>query len=231
MTYVASVSICFALIACGNSGPADLGGTDRVKAVDGNVSSDGRTGSDTEANGRSDAGVPTREGNASSDAAPPRGRTEGDFDSAVPQSSDCFNPPSGIVVSGGGSVRPRPNGSLWRFQLVYQGRTLRITRGTGVDAASRPSDGPLQAGKDGGYWAELWDGAAQVLYTERIPDPTALEGVSGDGGFTNSVAPFCDPKVMLVDVPNFAAGRVLVVFASEYGTQLPSKELARFLIP
>ena len=143
----------------------------------------------------------------------------------------CPNPPTGVLVNAGGTLVPRPIGSALRFQLVYQGTALGITRAAGVDFTLPPSDGPFKAGTSAGYWFELQDGSSNALYTRLLQDPTQVEGPSGDGGFVHGVVPLCDAKEISIDVPNNPAGRALVVFGSPYGTSMSAAELGRFVLP
>jgi hypothetical protein len=143
----------------------------------------------------------------------------------------CPNPPTGILVSAGGTLQPRPVGSALRLQLVYQGTALGITRAAGVDFMLPPSDGPFKAGTNAGYWFELQDGSGSALYTRPLQDPTQLEGAGPDGGFVNATVPLCDAKAISVDVPNNPNGHAVVVFGSPYGTSMGAAELGRFQLP
>jgi hypothetical protein len=142
----------------------------------------------------------------------------------------CPDPATVLVPSGGAITRP-PSGSALRLQLVYQGSSIGVTDIRGVDMIIGPSDGPFVAGKVSGYWAETRTATATV-YQHLFRDPTVREapGAPGGGGFTSSTMERCAKKIILVDVPNDASAKELVIFGSPYGTQGAAVELARFTL-
>lgn len=155
-----------------------------------------------------------------------------DENTACFPSSECR--PTDVAVEPGGTVQPRPSGSVLRLALVYQGSYLGIRKIAGVTMTISSSDGPFQPDTTSGYWAELRDGTGAVLYTDAFQDPTRIEapgGPGGDGGFMNSTRPLCEAKSISVDLPNDAAGKSIVVFGSPYGTQEVATEIARFNLP
>lgn len=144
---------------------------------------------------------------------------------------DCSSYASHASATEAGSQRkPRPTGSVVRFNVAYQGPRVRIVGATGLDMISEPSSAPLTAGTNSGYWFELQDAKGKVLFTRLVRDPSVIEGPPppGGGAFVNAKRPWCDEKTMTFLVPNDANARSIVFFASDYGTQKPAVERARF---
>jgi hypothetical protein len=142
--------------------------------------------------------------------------------------SDCKDPEP-VLASSGGSLA-RPSGSALRLELVYQGSEIGIREARGVPMVLSPADGPFVAGYNAGYWAELRDTSGRTTFTRLLQDPTVLEAPGANGGFTNSTVDRCQPKPILLDVPNDPLAKTLVVFGSGYGTQSAAAELARFTL-
>ncbi len=137
------------------------------------------------------------------------------------------------IVEPGGAIAPRPKGSALRLTVTYQASAVMIDAINGVDKVLPPSDGPFEPGKSGGYWYTLEDSSGSALYTQYFLDPTNQEvpgGPAGDGGFSNFTKPFCDKKLISVDVPNDPAGRAIVIYGPPYGKQDPTGELGRFTL-
>jgi hypothetical protein len=144
--------------------------------------------------------------------------------------NDCASP-AAVIAKSGSTIR-QPVGSVQRFQLVYQGSEIGVTSLRGVDMIVAGSDGPLAAGKNSGYWAEVRDAAGKTTFTRLLRDPTNVEAPPppGGGNFTNATVDKCIAKTILVDVPRSPSGSVLVIFGSPYGTQEAAAEISRFTL-
>lgn len=138
----------------------------------------------------------------------------------------CESPTPTTVASG--DAFDRPAGPIVRLQVVYQGSTMGIQSIAGVDMAIAPSDGPLEAGKNGGHWFVVVDQAQQPLYTRLFNDPSLKETVPGRN--PAELRPICDPKFLMMDFPNNPSATAVIVFGSPYGTQEAAEEIARFTI-
>jgi hypothetical protein len=153
----------------------------------------------------------------------------GESPSAGGTGTDC-DAPAEVLVSSGGRIA-RPVGSVLRLTLVYQGAGIGVRSVDEVDMVIAPTDGPLREGVNSGYWAETRDAAA-ALYQRTLRDPTVQEAPADpDGGdYSNATVDRCEPKTLLVDVPNDPAATELRIYGSPYGTQLAATELARFTL-
>lgn len=148
-----------------------------------------------------------------------------------PVDSGCATPVAGVVVAPGGAIPPPTGHVAMQLTFVYQGASVYITRVGARDVAPVGDSTRPQPGVNSGYWVSVHDASDAVLFTQSFFDPTVQEGFGGDGGFSNSTLPVCDPKSFIVDVPNDAAARAVVVYGSPYGTQNVATEIGRFTLP
>jgi hypothetical protein len=208
--FLVSLAMMGAVAAC-DGGLADLGGKSES------------------ASSFSDAGGDQKDGTAQGCTGTDCSNTKPDANVA---DSGCPSP-SGVLVTSGSTITPRPTGSALRLDVLYQGYAMGIDGIKGWDAIVPADSGPLKAGFNSGYWFELQDATGVTLYTHWINDPTRLEapGPSPDGGFTNSVRPLCDEKSIRLELPNDPDGKAIVIYGSPYGTQNVASELARFILP
>ncbi len=154
------------------------------------------------------------------------GNTESTGNTGGTVGSECANAESVLVKSG--ETITRPTGSVMRLELIYQGTSIGVRKVRGVDMIIKPSAGPFAAGTNTGYWADVVDASGAVMYTQLVRDPTRVEAPPSPGGndWKNATVAQCNPKTILVDIPNEAG--TLVIYGPPYGTQNASSELARF---
>jgi hypothetical protein len=210
------VFVAFGLVAC-TAEVADLGG---------------RGGDESSESGASSADAGRGDGACASTESCTDAGTAGDSGSAADaDAGSCALKQYTWMVPPGGALSPRPAGSVLRLTLVYQGSRLAITDARGVTKILSPGDGPFTPGATAGYWVELRSATGATLFTRLLQDPTVMEAVTSEGGFVNLLVPFCDEKLIPVDVPNDSSGKAIVVFGSPYGTYNAASEIARFVLP
>lgn len=137
------------------------------------------------------------------------------------------------ALSSGGSLSPRPAGSVLRLLVSWQGPRIALAEAKGVNMVVGPSEPQLSSSPHAGYWFELRDADEHVLFTTLVRDPAVLEGFTSPTSPINVDLPWCDEKTLDVSLPNDPRAKAIVFFGSPYGkgnVGAPASELARFRV-
>ncbi len=211
--------ICFGASACGGVASTTV---DPVSGPITSVDPNDPRHADKSGPDQTATGTPPARPDAS---IPPTAKPSSDAGACATDTS----PPPRVLP--GGTISPRPAGTVLRFNLTYRGESVAVRTLNGVDMVLGPSDGPFVGGQNSGYWVELQDSSGHPRFTRLFYDPTLQESPGPNGGFINGQIPECTAKSISVDLPNDPRGTKIVIFGTGYPGTAAAHELGHFDLP